>query len=457
MTGGLEFKMEHLLEVLHSAQKVAEQAEVFWVSSRVMPVHFEANCLKQVSNKESTTVALRIVREGKIGLATATGPYTGGDKPCLYGEDEGETLLDMAVETSQFGLPANFQFPSSTNYPRIGVFDSGVEEIRMEKMVELGEELIAKVREHAPDILCDVEVSKGIYSVHIINSRGGEASYDKSLFGLSLEGLLIQDADMLFVGDSESSCCLPSTIDILADRVIRQLELAEERATVSTKLLPVIFTPRGVANALLPPLTSAFNGKMVLEGASPLKNRLGEQVFDKGLNLWDDATIAYGVGSRPCDDEGMPSQRIPLVTQGVVANFLYDLQTAALAGTKSNGHGERASGGFPKPAISSLIIDEGGVSFQDMVEGMKEGLIVEELIGAGQGDVLSGDFSGNVLLGYKVENGKIVGRVKDTMISGNVYQVLQELLVGHEARWVNGVLYTPPLYCSHVSVASAEA
>jgi PmbA protein len=91
-----------------------------------------------------------------------------------------------------------------------------------------------------------------------------------------------------------------------------------------------------------------------------------------------------------------------------------------------------------------------------MVEDMKEGLIVEQLIGGGQGDVLSGDFSGNVLLGYKVENGEIVGRVKDTMISGNIYQALRELIgVGDEARWVNGILRSPWLYCPRISVSSA--
>jgi PmbA protein len=90
-----------------------------------------------------------------------------------------------------------------------------------------------------------------------------------------------------------------------------------------------------------------------------------------------------------------------------------------------------------------------------MVEDMKEGLIVEQLIGADQGNLLSGDFGGNVLLGYKVENGKILGRVKDTMIAGNVYQVLRELLgIGREARWVGGILQTPPLYCPRVSVAA---
>jgi len=76
-------------------------------------------------------------------------------------------------------------------------------------------------------------------------------------------------------------------------------------------------------------------------------------------------------------------------------------------------------------------------------------------MGAEQGNILGGDFSGNVLLGYKVESGKIVGRVKDTMVSGNVYQVLKEIIaIGSEAKWVAGFLHTPPLYCPRLSVAS---
>jgi len=430
-------------KVLRSAQKVAEQAEVFSVSSRAMPIQFEANELKQVQTKESSSTALRIFREGRIGFATASGG------------NGLEALVDMAVETSQFGSPANFQFPSSRDYSEVRIFDPKVEGVAMERLIEIGKELIARIRGHTPDILCDVQITKGTSSIYLINSQGGEGRYDRSFFGLSLEGILVRDTDMLFVGDSESSC-RPDfiSIDGLADRVIWQLEMAKKKAAVSTKLLPIIFTPNGVASALLSPLLLAFNGKSVLEGASPLKDKLGEQVFDKNLSLWDDATIAYGVGSYPFDDEGVSSQRLPLVTNGVVMNFLYDLQTAALAGTQSTGSGQRA-GGFPRPDISSLILSGGDVSFQAMVEDMKEGLIVEEVMGAEQGNILGGDFGGNVLLGFKVENGEIVGRVKDTMIAGNVYHVLKELLgIGQEARWVGGILQTPPLYCSGISVAT---
>ncbi len=454
--------MERLWEIISSARKVAEQAEVFWVSSQETPVHFEANKLKQVQTKESSSVALRIIKEGKVGFSAASGPGGAGESGSpsanlsLRGGGVSRDLVSMAVETSLFGNPARFQFPSSRNYPEASIFDPRIEKMTMEEMIELGNELIAKVRRHAPDILCDVEVTKGTSSVHVTNSQGGEASYDKSFFGLGLEGVLIQDTDMLFVGDSESSCHLLDKVELVADRVVGQLELAKRKATVSTKPLPVIFTPLGVASAFLSPMALALNGKTVLEGASPLKERLGELVFDTEFTLWDDATLDYCLASSPCDDEGVPSERLSLIESGVVSHFFYDLQTAALAGVESTGSGRRASGtGQVKPAISSLVIKEGDIPFRSMVEDMKEGLIVEQLIGADQGNVLGGDFGGNVLLGYKVENGEIAGRVKDTMISGNIYQVLkQHLGIGCEARWVNGVLWTPYLYCPRLSVSA---
>jgi len=200
---------------------------------------------------------------------------------------------------------------------------------------------------------------------------------------------------------------------------------------------------------------AAFNGKTVLKGASPIGDKLGQPVFDKQLWLWDDPTISYRPGSRPSDDEGIPSQRTPLIEQGGVTNFLYDLQTAALAHTQSTGNGRRGHGGLPAPSPSAFVIKPGNTTFDEMVNDIKEGLIIEQLMGAEQGNILGGDFSGNVLLGYKVESGKIVGRVKDTMVSGNIYQLLKQITaIGSEAKWVGGFLNAPPLYCPRLSVAS---
>lgn len=430
-------------KILALAKAVAEEAEVFMVSSEETPVQFEANRLKHIQSKQSNRVALRIIKDGRTGYATTTRL------------DDRQELVSDAVATAQFGQAARFEFPSATSYPQVEVFDPDVESVSLEAMNKLGEELIEAVTSHTPGILCDAEIAKSVFNVSIINSRGGQATYRQTVFRAGIEGTLIRDTDMLFVGEGQSSCHPLLESKSLTDVVLKQLELAKERALAPTKMLPVVFTPDGIASALVMPLVMAFNGKTVLEGASPIGNKMGQQVFDKKLSLWDDATIDYRPASRPCDDEGIPSQRTPIIDKGSVCNFFYDLQTAALAGTKSTGNGRRSQEGLPAPGPSAFVIKAGSTTFDEMIQDMKEGLVVEQLMGATQGNVLGGDFSGNVLLGFKVENGRIVGRVKDTMVSGNIYQLLGQIgAIGSDIKWVGGFLNTPSIYCPQVSVAS---
>jgi PmbA protein len=137
-----------------------------------------------------------------------------------------------------------------------------------------------------------------------------------------------------------------------------------------------------------------------------------------------------------------------------VVQFYYDLHTAALSGNSSTGNGVR-SGGMPSPAIHALVIEGGDTALADMIKDIKEGIIIEQLMGAEQGNILNGDFSGNVLLGYKIENGSVTGRVKDTMIFGNVYQLLKEVAaIGSDSRWIGGYVKTPSIYCPAISVSA---
>ncbi len=430
-------------QILDQAKKAAEVAEVFLVSSEEIPVQFESNRLKHIQSKQSQTIALRIIKNGRIGYTITNDP----------GDISG--LVRAAVETAEFGAPASFDLPGATSYPHIDIYDSTVETVTPEAMIDLGKEMIATVTAHTPDILCEANVTRRLTSISIINSRGCHASYKKSTFSMGIEGSLIRGTDMLFVGESQSSCHPITEASTITDEVLRQLEWAKDQATVPSKALPVIFTASGVASALISPLMAAFNGKTVLEGASPIGGSLGQQIFDSKLWLWDDATIAYRPGSRPHDDEGVASQRTPLIAAGTVASFIYDLQTAGQANTRSTGNGRRGGSSLPTPSPSAFTIDAGNTSFDDMLADIREGLVIEHVMGASQGNILGGDFSGNVLLGYMVKNGKIAGRVKDTMVSGNIYQVLKEITaVGNDARWVGGFLNSPSLYCPSLSVAS---
>ncbi|MHB8105153.1 MAG: TldD/PmbA family protein [Dehalococcoidales bacterium] len=429
--------------ILARAQKAAKEAEVFEVTSEETQVRFEANRLKQMQTNQSTTLALRIIKDGRVGYATTTGI------------SDGQQLVKDAVETAVFGSEAKFKLPDGTKYPKVDIFDPAVEKVSIKEMVTLGEKMVAAVTAHTAGILCDAMVARSVITVRLLNSRGGKSEYKKSFFSLDLEGNLIKGTDMLFVGEGESSCHpLPDPQSVI-DVVLKQLDLAKNKAKSPTKVLPVIFTTNGVAGALILPLISAFNGKVVLEGASPLADKTGKTVFDKNFTLCDDPTVPYRPASRPCDDEGVASQRTALVSKGIVNGFLYDLQTAALAKKKSTGNGSRNRGGLPTPAPSALVITPGKATFDEMVGDIKEGLVIEQLMGAEQGNILGGDFSGNVLLGFKIEKGEIVGRVKDTMVSGNVYQILKDIAaIGSETKWVSSFLQTPPFYCKGLSVSS---
>ena len=434
--------MEDLLE---QAKKVAQESEVFSISHVETDAVFESNRLKHVQSRETSGRALRIIKNGRIGFAASN--KSNGAKE----------LVDIALEMAPFGAEARFEFPSSRTYPGVEVYDSDVEAVTEEAMVALGQSLIDRVRQHSPELVCESSVSKGVVSIEILNSRGGRVSYRKSVFGFGLEGVLIRGTDMLFVGDADSSCHPLSDVSGVAAATIEQLERAKQVAAAPVGQLPVIFTPLGVAAALMAPLAMAINGKTVLQGASPLGDRLGERVLDRRISIWDDATIDYRPGSRSCDSEGVPSQRTPIIENGVVANFLYDLQTAALAGKKSTGSGSRGLATLPSPSPSTVVVENGDISFQDMLADVKEGLVVEQLLGATQGNILGGDFSGNILLGYAVKNGEILGRVKDTMISGNVYEALKEVAaIGSEGKWVGGRARIPHVYCPRLSVSRKE-
>ena len=429
-------------EILDLAKRVADHAEVFHVVSIRSPVLFEANRLKQIQSKETSGTALRLIKDGRIGFAQASGNIPPGE------------LVEMALETCPLGQQAIFELPGLQSYADVEIFDPAVDKISIDDMIQAGQILIDKVLAHTPDLLCEASLSKSIVSCQIANTLGCYAKFSKSSYGAGLEGMLVRDSDILYVGDSQGSCRPVIDFQAIADEVIRQLELARRNVSITSGMLPVVFTPLGVAGSLLSPLLSALNGKTVFDGASPLKDKLGQKMLDSQFTFWDDPSIPYQPGSTPFDDEGIPAQKNALIKDGVINRFYYDLHTAALAGATSTGNGSR-NGGMPSPSPHQLVVKGGETSPASMIEDIKEGIVIEMLMGAEQGNILNGDFSGNVLLGYKIENGQVTGRVKDTMIHANVYDLLKEIVaVGNDARWIGGSVRIPSICCPAVSISA---
>ncbi len=430
-------------DILRIAAKRCEQAELYRVVRQETPASFEANRLKMLETKETSGMALRIVKDGRVGLSATNDA----------GDIEG--LIDRAIELSAFGPPAKFELPGPAEYAKVRFYDRATEDLPIETMVETGQSMIDALRQGNPDLVCEAGVTKVTSQLEISNTRGLHASHKRSSYSASLHGQLVRGTDMLFVGDWNSSVRPDIDPKKLIARVREQLEQARETVPAPTGDVPVVFHPHAVASALLSPLLVALNGRTVLQGASPLQHKLGERLLDARFSLWDDPTLDMRPGSRSFDDEGIPTRRNALIENGIPQMFLYDLQTAGLAGKESTGSAARGLASLPSPSSSLLLVKAGDTPYRSMIAGIQDGLLVEQLLGVGQGNVLGGEFGGNVLLGYRIQNGKITGRVKDTMLSGNVYEALNKIVsLGSEAEWVGGSLQTPAICCEGVTISS---
>ena len=432
---------EKIETLLGQARRVCEAAEVFLITTEELPIHLEANQIKSIHSSQSQAVALRVFKNGRIGYATGNGLT------------DAKILVKMATEAAAFGPRADFVMPAPASYPAPDIYDADVSKITLKTMIAQAQGMADDLVRQSPGLICEGGVSRDVVTISIANSSGLTQSYTRTEYSLAIGGVLTRGTDMLFVGDEASSCHEINSSAPLIKNVLRQLQWSSQTVSVTTGKLPVIFMPYGITSALLAPLTAGLNGKLVLEKASPLTDKGGRKLMDTKFSLISDATMPGQPSSHPFDDEGVPSRHYPLIKNGTIAGFYYDLRTAAMAKKKSTGHGRRGSG-QPAPTLGALVIPAGQTSLSDMIADIKEGLVIEQVMGATQGNVLAGDFSGNVLLGYKIENGRIVGRVKDTVVSGNVYAMLKEIVsIGSEAQWAGGIL-TPPIFFPALSVAS---
>lgn len=440
-----EQAVEAAERVLALALRSVDDAEVFYVASSSVPARFEANAIKGVDANDSAGAALRVIKDGRVGFGSTSN----------LGNPQ--ALVDAALETAPFGAEARFEFPPALPRPDVRPYDPSAGETTLEEMVALGERAVAEIRAYSSDVQVEGGVGKSDSAIAVLNGKGGGAAYRRSRFQIGFEGTVIRGEDMLFTMESASGVAAVGDPSPIVASIVRQLEWAKETAAVPTKTMPVILMPTAIRSIILAPLLAGLSGRSVLRETSPLIGRLGERVVDERFTLTHDPTASGAANAHPIDDEGVPSRRLPLIERGVVSAFFYDLQTAGLAGAETTGCGERGLGSLPEPGTSVLLVEEGAAALDDLIAGMDEGLIVERLLGAGQGNLLGGDFNANVLLGYKVERGRVAGRVKNTMVSGNAYRALSDLIaVGGEGRWVGGGLHAPPIAVGGVSVASKE-
>jgi PmbA protein len=298
-------------------------------------------------------------------------------------------------------------------------------------------------------------VERSVERVEFASTAGQRFAYRATAVRVVAEVMRVAGDDVLMAYEDAARSGVPADeeLDALAGAIIRKIRRAERVVGAPEGKLPVLFTPSG-SGAVLLPLRQALSGKTVLQGISPLGGKLGEALFDAALTLTDDPLVPGRLGSRPADDEGVPSRRLSLIEGGTLLAFVYDLETAARAATGSTGHGRRSTFGKPGISFSNTVLASGAMDEAALLAEVGHGLVVDELIGVGQGNVVGGAFSHPVALAYRVDGGEITGRVKDAAVAGNSYELLRWIrAVGRDAKWIGGTRLVPPLVLDAVNVA----
>lgn len=436
------------MELLEQASKKVESAEVFQKAGSSIPVKFNSGELESVKHVETTGAALRVIDDGKLGFSTTTN---------LSGSSG---VVDQAAETASFGEEAGFEFPGSVDIDKVNTFDPKVSDLKAKELIDYGKEAIARLRDFDPDLEVDVDLTKSVGKTRVVNNNGLDVEEERTKLSLGLGIKKVREEDIFTFHES----CVAQKmnqfdLDNPVEKAIQKVKWAERESGIQSGTYPVILTPRGTL-VLLVSLLSGLNGQNVFQGTSPLKGDLGEEIFSEKLTVEDFGSMEESPSRRSFDDEGTPVRKSKLISNGLLKGFLYDLQTAGQAETRPTGNGVKGGlmGGSDfrsPPSISptTLAISPGNTSVGKLISSIDQGLMVDQVLGLGQGNPLSGEFSNNVSVSYKIEDGAITGKVKDTMIAGNVYELLKgEIELGKETEWVMGGLKAPAIALDSVNV-----
>lgn len=297
------------------------------------------------------------------------------------------------------------------------------------------------------------EASWSLSRVSLAASNGFSGSYAASrhAIGVSVlagKGLAMErDYDFtstVFGADLED----PETIGRRAgERAVRRLGPKKAR----TAKVPVVFDPR-VAGGLIGHLASAINGRTVARGTSFLKNKMGEPVFARGLNVVDDPHRARGLRSKPFDGEGLKNARRAIVADGVLQTWLLDLRSARQLGLASTGHASRGTSSPPGPAATNLYLEAGEKSPEALIGEIEAGFYITEMMGMGVNGV-TGDYSRGAA-GFWIEQGALAYPVSEVTVAGNLKDMYLALTPADDLEFRYGI-NAPTVRVDGMTVAGA--
>ncbi|MGL4601439.1 MAG: metalloprotease PmbA [Plesiomonas sp.] len=257
------------------------------------------------------------------------------------------------------------------------------------------------------------------YGVNVYgNSHGLLHSYPSSRHSLSCSMIGEQNGEMerdYSYTIARDAADLMSAEWVGQDCARRTLSRLGARKIATTKA-PVIFSAE-VATGLIGHMVSAISGGNLYRKSSFLLDHLGRQILPSWFNIAERPHLLKGLASTPFDSEGVRTQDLQIIQDGVLQTYLLTSYAARKMGMQATGH----AGG-----IHNWKVQHSGQNFSQLLQQMGTGLLVTELMGQGVNSV-TGDYSRGAA-GFWVENGEIAYPVSEITIAGNLKDMLANII-----------------------------
>jgi TldD protein len=272
-----------------------------------------------------------------------------------------------------------------------------------------------------------VQVSAGYAesrrTVTIYNSEGLATGDDRIRVRLAVQAVAARDGR---VENGTETLGGHIGFEIFDDRPERVAESAARKALIALDAVaaPVGKMPVVVGNGfggvlLHEAVGHGLESDAVQKGASVYAGRIGERLAPAFVNAFDDGRKPNEWGTDGIDDEGMPTQKVPILENGVLTSFLYDRLRAQKDGTTSTGNGRRESfRHLPVPRMTNTYFAPGDAQVADLISAVDNGLYAVSF-GGGQVEPATGDFVFGVSEGYLIENGRVTSPVTGATLTGN--------------------------------------
>jgi len=419
----------------------ADEAEAFASYAQKAAATFEKGDLKLAHVDEGTTIGLRVFRHQRLGFA-ATNQV---DAASLASAARNA----VALATASPADPAN-RLPDARPIVELPTLvHPGLARLGIEEAVDYGHALVTRAQQFDARLSVDganASVSRVAQAIH--TSRGVRAAESDAMISLSISGMALEGADVggfHYASDAirdpaRAESALKSLVDDFARTSVGNL--AAQRAPTSYQGL-VLFSPDAFLDLFVAPVLAASSAIAVQRGRSALGQRLGERIGAAGFSIHDTPGDRDLASAASFDREGQPARTFALVEDGWLRGWMYNAYAAAVENRASTGHARGGARGVPGLGAHAIAVASGtGGSREDLLGALGRGLLVQRF--SGSVDPASGDFSGVAKSSRWVEGGRVSGPLRETLISGNAYQLLARIVaLGSESERVDGSARAP--------------